>query len=166
MRQKCCQRQVDNLFLQISRISKWALSHFLNFFLIPIMHGPVLWALSLEKPHLGKFHHLVSPYYNELNAFYHRPTRPSPRPGPLLTTAWNEGYPNVPEDFIITEKAPTAKRALTPRSLNVKLGPRHNYHKGQVAIRHYAAQTARPLWPLRRRPNFMLRDRGVNAHLA
>ena len=55
--------------------------------------------------------------------------------------------------FIITEKAPTrasswlkaattftfktplrhyAKRALTPRSLNVKLGPRHNYHKGRA----------------------------------
>ena len=55
--------------------------------------------------------------------------------------------------FVITEKAPTtrafswlkaattaftfntllrhyAKRALTPRSLNVKLGPRRNYHKG------------------------------------
>ena len=62
--------------------------------------------------------------------------------------------------FAITEKAPTralswlkaptsaftfktllrhyAKRALTPRSLNVKLGPRHNYHKGRAAIRHYA----------------------------
>ena len=26
-----------------------------------------------------------------------------------------------------------AKRALTPRSLNVKLGPRHNYHKGRAA---------------------------------
>ena len=28
---------------------------------------------------------------------------------PLLvrTIAWNEGYPNVPEDFTITEKAPT-----------------------------------------------------------
>ena len=60
-------------------------------------------------------------------------------------SAWNEGYPNVPEDFTITEKAPTrafswlkaattaftfktllrhyAKWALTPRSLNVKLGP-------------------------------------------
>merc|ERR1712155_181819 len=67
----------------------------------------------------------------------------------------------------ITEKAPTmafswlkaptsaftfktllrhyAKRALTPRSLNVKLGPRQNYHKGRAAIRHYANQTARPL---------------------
>ena len=53
------------------------------------------------------------------------------------TSAWNEGYPNVPEEFTITEKAPTrafswlkapttaftfktllrhyAKRALTPR---------------------------------------------------
>ena len=69
--------------------------------------------------------------------------------------------------FIITEKAPTrafswlkaaataftfktllrhyAQRALTPRSLNVKLGPRRNYHKGWSAIRHYANQTARPL---------------------
>ena len=62
--------------------------------------------------------------------------------------------------FVITEKAPTrafswlkaattaftfktllrhyAKRALTPRSLNVKLGPRRNYHKGRQA--HYANQ--------------------------
>ena len=60
----------------------------------------------------------------------------------------------VPEDFTITEKVPTrafswlkvptsaftfktllrhhAKRALTPRSLNVKLGPRRNYHKGRA----------------------------------
>ena len=37
-----------------------------------------------------------------------------------------------------------AKRALTPRSLNVKLGLRHNYHKGRAAIRHYANQPARP----------------------
>ena len=66
--------------------------------------------------------------------------------------------------FVITEKAPTrafawlkvattaftfktplrhyAKRALTPRSLNVKLGLRCNYHKGRAAIRHYANQTA------------------------
>ena len=71
------------------------------------------------------------------------PTRagaPAPRgPGELwlVSTAWNEGYPNVPEEFTITEKAPTrafswlkaptsaftfktllrhyAKRALTPR---------------------------------------------------
>ena len=90
--------------------------------------------------------------------------------------------------FVITEKAPTrafswlkaattaftfktllrhyAKQALTPRSLNVKLGPRRNYHKERAALRHYANQTARPLWPLRRGPNFTLRDRGVNAHLA
>ena len=68
--------------------------------------------------------------------------------------------------FVITEKAPTrafswlkvattaftfktllrhyAKRALTPRSLNVKLGPRRNYHEGRAAIRHYANQPARP----------------------
>ena len=65
---------------------------------------------------------------------------------------------------VITEKAPTrafswlnaattaftfktllrhyAKRALTPRSLNVKLGPQRNYHKGRAAIRHYSNQTA------------------------
>ena len=68
--------------------------------------------------------------------------------------------------FVIMEKAPTrafpwlkeatttftfktllrhyAKWALTPRSLNVKLGPRRNYHKGRAAIRHYAKQPARP----------------------
>ena len=72
-----------------------------------------------------------------------------------------------PSVFTSTEKAPTrtfswlkaattastfktllrhfAKQALTPRSLNVKLGPRRNYHKGRAAIRHYANQTARPL---------------------
>ena len=38
-----------------------------------------------------------------------------------------------------------AKQALTPRSLNVKLGLRRNYHKGRAAIRHYANQTAHPL---------------------
>ena len=67
----------------------------------------------------------------------------------------------------ITEKAPTrafswlkaattaftfktllrhyAKWALTPWSLNLKLGSRRNHHKGWAAIRHYANQTARPL---------------------
>ena len=44
--------------------------------------------------------------------------------------------------FVITEKAPT--RALTPRSLNVKLGPQRNYHEGRAAIRHYANQPAVP----------------------
>ena len=38
-----------------------------------------------------------------------------------------------------------AKRTLTPRSLNVKLCQRCNYHEGRAAIRHYANQTARPL---------------------
>ena len=37
-----------------------------------------------------------------------------------------------------------AKRALTPRSLNVKLGPRHNYHKGWAAIRHYVTNPPVP----------------------
>ena len=83
--------------------------------------------------------------------------------------------------FVITEKAPTrafswlnaattaftfktllrhyAKQALTPRSLNMKLGPQRKYHEGRAAIRHYANQ------PLRRGPNFMLRDRGVKVRL-
>ena len=82
--------------------------------------------------------------------------------------------------FVITEKAPTrafswlkaattaftfktllrhyAKRALTPQSLNVKLCPRRNYHKGRAAIRHYANQPAHPLWPLHPGHNFTLRD--------
>ena len=47
-----------------------------------------------------------------------------------------------------------AKQALSPRSLNVKLGPRRNYHKGRAAIRHYANQPARPLWLLCLRPNY------------
>ena len=69
--------------------------------------------------------------------------------------------------FVITEKAPTrafswlkaattaftfktllrhyAKLALTPRSLNVKLGPQLNYHKVRAVKRHYANQPARPL---------------------
>ena len=38
-----------------------------------------------------------------------------------------------------------AKREFTPQSLNVKLGPQRNYHKGRAAIRHYANQTACPL---------------------
>ena len=41
-----------------------------------------------------------------------------------------------------------------------------SYHEGRAAIRHYANQPARPLWPLRLGPNFTLRDRGVNARLA
>ena len=67
----------------------------------------------------------------------------------------------VCEDFTITEKAPSrafswlkvptsiftfmtllrhhAKRVLTPRYVDMKLGCRHNYQKGQAAIRHYYA---------------------------
>ena len=113
---------------------------------------------------------------------------PTSTPRWVPPRAWNQGYLKVPEDFKITEKAPTrafswlkaptsaftfktllrhySKRALTPRSLNVKLGPRRNYHKGRAAIRHYANQTACPLWPLRRGPNFMLRDHGVKTRSA
>ena len=39
----------------------------------------------------------------------------------------------------------TLLRHYAKRSLNVKLGPRRNYHKGRVAIRHYTSQPARPL---------------------
>ena len=67
----------------------------------------------------------------------------------LLSSAWKSSI----RRFVITEKAPRrafswlqaattaftfktllrhyAKWALTPRSLNVKLGPRHNYHEGR-----------------------------------
>ena len=90
--------------------------------------------------------------------------------------------------FVIMEKAPTrafswlkaattaftlktllrhyAKRALTPRSLNVKLGPWRNYHKGRAAIRHYANQPAHLLWHLHWWPNFMSTYDWVNASLA
>ena len=73
--------------------------------------------------------------------------------------------------FVITDKVPTrafswlkaattaftfktllrhyAKRALTPRSVDLKLGPRRKYHKERAAIRHYTNQPARPLWLLR-----------------
>ena len=87
---------------------------------------------------------------------------------PLLSSrALASASKNSIRRFVITEKAPTrafswlkaattaftfktllrhyAKQVLTPRSLNVKLGPRHNYHEGRAAIRHYANQTARPL---------------------
>ena len=36
----------------------------------------------------------------------------------------------------------------------------------KTLLRHLADQPARPLLPLRHRPNFTLRDRGVNARLA
>ena len=84
--------------------------------------------------------------------------------GLTLVGAFNQ---EVREDFTIMEKAPTrafswlkaattaftfktllrhhAKRALTPRSLNVKLGPRRNYHEGRAALRDYANQTASSL---------------------
>ena len=88
----------------------------------------------------------------------------SPGPGCGTSTNWKRSIQRV----VITEKAPTrafswlkaattaftfktlfrhyAKRALTPRFLNVKLGPQRNYHEGRAAIRHYANQTALPLW--------------------
>ena len=81
-------------------------------------------------------------------------------------------------DFTITEKAPTrallrhyAKLTLTPRSLNVKLGPRCNYHEGRAAIRQYANQPSLmnfashpiPISCLLTHPNFTSSYRGVNA---
>ena len=57
--------------------------------------------------------------------------------------------PSVPQPVVQSQRRPLilrhyAKQALTPRSLNVKLGLRHNYHKGRAAIRHYANQPACP----------------------
>ena len=46
------------------------------------------------------------------------------------------------------------------------LGPRRNYLKGRAAIRHYANQPARPIWLLRRRPNFTSTYRRVSIRLA
>ena len=72
---------------------------------------------------------------------------------------FKRSFPKITRSFTITENAPTrafswlkaattaftfktvlryysnSKHALTPRSLNVKLGPRRNYHKGRAAIR-------------------------------
>ena len=45
--------------------------------------------------------------------------------------------------FVITEKAPT--RAFSLLKVDVKLGPRHNYHEGRATIRHYAHQPALPI---------------------
>ena len=82
---------------------------------------------------------------------------------PPLYTVSTSASKSCIRRFVITEKAFSwlkavttaftfktllrhyAKRALTPRSLNVKLDPRRNYHKGRAAIRHYANQTARLL---------------------
>ena len=69
--------------------------------------------------------------------------------------------------FVSTEKAPTrafsclkvattaftfktllrhyAKQALTPRYLNVKLGPRRNYQKGQAAFSVIVQQVVEPM---------------------
>ena len=62
--------------------------------------------------------------------------------GPVIASASKKSI----RRFVITEKAPTRARAFS-------------WLKA-------ANQTARPLWPLRRGPNFTLRDRGVNARLA
>ena len=65
------------------------------------------------------------------------------------------------------EKAPTmTKQPDVDPTVDVKLERQRKYHKGWVAIRHYANQPARPLWLLRRRPNFMSTYRGVNARSA
>ena len=80
----------------------------------------------------------------------------------LSQSHWSSASKSSDRRFVITEKAPTrafswlkaaitaftfktllrhyAQWALTPRSLNVKLGPRRNYCKGRAAIRHCANQ--------------------------
>ena len=52
---------------------------------------------------------------------------------------------NVSEKSVLNGLRHYAKRALTPRSLNVKFGPARNYHKGRAAIRHYAKQPTHPI---------------------
>ena len=70
--------------------------------------------------------------------------RAGPRSALVLCIA-----PSVPQPvFTITEKAPTrhyAKRTLTPRRVDMKLGCRCNYHKGLPALSYYANQHACPL---------------------
>ena len=88
-------------------------------------------------------------------------------PARMTTTVSTSASKSSIRRFVIAEKAPTrafswlkaastaftfktllrhyAKRALTPRSLNAKLGLRRNYHKGQAAIRHYANRPTRSL---------------------
>ena len=77
------------------------------------------------------------PRYNGHNA---APPRTWTAVTPNMTRTTIELQTKVRENFTITEnpgrKTPLrhyAKRSLTPWSLTMKLGPRHNYHK---AIRH------------------------------
>ena len=58
---------------------------------------------------------------------------------PLVTSASKRSI----QMFVITEKAPT--RAFSLLKVDVKLGPRHNYHEGRATIRHYAHQPALPI---------------------
>ena len=75
---------------------------------------------------------------------------------PIQYTVYSSASKSCIRRFVITEKAPTrafswlkaattaftfktllrhyAKWTLTPRSLNVKLGPQGNYHKGRAAL--------------------------------
>ena len=48
----------------------------------------------------------------------------------------------------------------------MKLGRQRNYHKGRVAIRHYAKQPAHPKWLLHWHPNFTSAYRGLMPNLA
>ena len=74
-------------------------------------------------------------------------------PNIFLTSVLTSASKSSIRRFVITEswlKAATtaftfktllrhyAKQALTPWSLNVKLGLRRNHHKGRATIRHYA----------------------------
>ena len=72
---------------------------------------------------------------------------------------WCKGAPSDSQSvFTIPEKAPT-------RAFFWLKAPTSAF-TFKTLLRHYANQTARLLWPLRRGPNFTLRDRGVNACLA
>ena len=64
---------------------------------------------------------------------------------PATTLCGLRGWrPEWIQRFARKEVRHYAKRALTQRKVDVKLGPRRNYHEGWAALRHYANHPARP----------------------
>ena len=132
-------------------------SHHLSW---PVGHSWQELPLDAGGDHLGGHHGVHQPPHGSV---------PAHMPPTWLSRGWGEWVvlyndPSVPQPVVQSRRRPLlgpspgwkrllalshlrhyAERSLTPRSLNVKLGPRHNYHKG---------------------PNFTLRYRGVNACLA
>ena len=134
------------------------------------MHSRLL-NISIQH-HLGRCLNLNNPHsYSSAGRKYRCSCSTSPQRTAAsshtapVSAVWSSASKIFIRRFVSTEKAPRAlsllkaattaftfktllrhyaKRSLTPRSLNVKLGPRRNYHKGRAAIRHYANQPARP----------------------